>query len=99
METVPANDAGPVAYYINLACLYIFTADVLMRMLALNPGPYLKDHWAKLDVFVVLCAWVSTGVLARDLPPGFGLIRSLRIFRVIMVMIHGEIDRGFRGFT
>jgi hypothetical protein len=85
LESIPEDPYWiPVLHWINVVCLYIFSVDVLIRTYALGPGPYIRDNWAKLDVVIVLTAWVS--VLAQDLPPGFGILRGLRVFRVVMLM-------------
>ena len=85
MEKVPSDPAmEPYLLYTNLVCLYIFTTDCILRAYALGQKAYLRDNWSKLDVFIVLSAWVST--VSTSLPPGFAVIRGLRVFRALMLL-------------
>eukprot|EP01052_Picozoa_sp_SAG31_P010292 SAG31_NODE_560_length_14088_cov_10.467010_1_plen_2416_part_00 len=84
-ETIPKDEElAPTLHIVNVSCLTVFSADVLIRMYALGAPQYLRDRWNALDSLIVVTAWLST--YADQLPPGFAVLRALRLFRAMMLL-------------
>jgi len=68
--------------------LYIFTAEILLKMIALWPKPqrFFKDHWNNFDFAIVaLCFIPASGEMAAFLPV-LRLVRILRVFRLVTAL-------------
>ena len=67
--------------YAEWVYLYIFTAELCVKMLAYgvigHRGSYLRDAWCQLDFVVVALAWLPI------IFPGFGNFSALRAFRAL----------------
>jgi hypothetical protein len=67
----------------NLVFVAIFTAEAVLKMFAMGPIWYLRGHWNKFDLFIVLAS-----ILNLVFQIGFGatLFRLMRALRVIKVV-------------
>lgn len=68
--------------------LYIFTVEVVLKMVALFPKPwrFFKDSWNVFDFVIVAACFVpASGEMAAFLPV-LRLVRILRVFRLVTVL-------------
>jgi voltage-gated sodium channel len=68
--------------------LYIFTVEIVLKMVALWPRPhrFFKDSWNNFDFFIVAACFIpATGPMAAFLPV-LRLVRILRVFRLVTVL-------------
>jgi hypothetical protein len=54
----------------------IFTAEAVLKIIALNPINYLKDNWNCFDILVVILSMVELGL---ENVKGLGILRSFRL--------------------
>ena len=68
---------------LNTIFLVVFTIEIVMQILALGAGPYLKNNWNRLDVGIVVLSWAFTfGGVAVGVQAG----RAVRMLRVLLVL-------------
>lgn len=65
---------------INLACLSVFTAEMLFIMLAYFPSQYFSAGWNVLDFAVICIGWLD---LALPNVPGVTFVRVIRVSKLL----------------
>lgn len=80
LETSPAivSSIGPLLHIIDSAALWIFTAELLLK-LRVYRAQFFKDGWNLFDLTIVTIAWI----------PGAGplsVLRALRIMRILRLV-------------
>lgn len=68
---------------VNIILLCLFTVEMLLKVFALRLREYLRSHWNKLDLSLVLLGWVGYLVSLGSLASLFRLFRVLRILKVL----------------
>lgn len=69
---------GPVLELVDGALLWLFTAELALRIFAFR-GRFLRDPWGLFDLVVIGIAWAPSG---GDLT----VLRSLRVLRVLRLL-------------
>ena len=69
---------------LNYICLCIFTVELIMKLVALGPIEYIRNHWNKIDCFVVLVSWFFIIIGGSKSVQTIG--RCLRVFRVVLLV-------------
>jgi hypothetical protein len=67
----------------NFGCLLLFTAEIIIKLLAYSPLGFLSDGWHQMDLVVVVGSWMSKifGVKA-----GIGVVRAFRTVRLVLLV-------------
>jgi hypothetical protein len=68
---------------VNFACLLIFTAEFLLKLVGFGLRDFLKDGWQRLDLFVICGSWLSVGMGMKG---GASVIRSFRTVRLALLV-------------
>ncbi|OUM70333.1 hypothetical protein PIROE2DRAFT_56838 [Piromyces sp. E2] len=71
--------------YIDMACLFIYVVEMVLKMLAYNFFGYFKSAWNCFDFFIIIISVLSVFSIGSSLQ----VLRSLRVFRSL---------RSLRGF-
>ncbi|KXZ43033.1 hypothetical protein GPECTOR_106g127 [Gonium pectorale] len=78
--SAPSFDA--TMSYLNAAFTFIFILEAAAKTLAMGPVLYIKDHWNKLDLFIILTSIPDLLSLVVPLGAGTGVITVFRIMRI-----------------
>ena len=66
----------------NSLCLYFFTVEMFLKIIAYMPIKYLADPWSKFDVVVISLSWAAIIFEVS----GAQAIRAMRALRIILVL-------------
>lgn len=69
---------GSLLYVVDRAALWIFSVEVLLRLLA-HQGRFLKSGWRVFDLVIVAVSWLPSA-------GAFSVLRALRILRVLRLI-------------
>ena len=84
-----ASDRYPISLihaelieYLNITCLVICAAEVVIKMIGLNPKRYLSSGWRVSDFLLVS---VSVGLRVSGSKSGVETLRVVRVFRLVVL--------------
>lgn len=60
----------------NYVFTTIFTAESVLKIIALSPGKYLKNHWNVFDLLIVTVSLIELGLANVK---GLSILRSFRL--------------------
>lgn len=84
-KDMPASTQAALDTF-DLVANILFTVEAVARIVAMEGiRPYLRNAWNKLDIFIVVMAWV-TEIPALKGMSGFRALRALRALRAIRSM-------------
>ena len=80
LETVkPVMDsAGPLILFLDRLCLWIFTAELLLKLYAFR-GKFFTGGWNIFDFIIVSISWIPGS-------EGLSVLRALRVLRLLRVV-------------
>ena len=67
---------------LNSICLWFFTVEMALKLIAYLPKKYIADDWSKFDAAVISLSWLA---IFFDVS-GAAAIRSLRALRIVLVL-------------
>ena len=73
---------------INMVCLCFFTFELLLGVLAIGFGPFIRSGWAKFDLVVVVLSWLAFAmehILQGGSLPSVQALRATRIVRIFQL--------------
>ena len=68
---------------LNAVCLFVFTIEAILKNIGLGFPRYVRDHWNKLDLFVVFSSLLFM-ILGVD--SFVQVARCLRVFRIVLLL-------------
>ena len=68
--------------YLNYACLWFFTVEMLFKLIAYFPKKYWEDPWSKFDAIVIIFSWAAIFFNLGSVQA----IRAMRAFRIVLVL-------------
>lgn len=75
----PANPYHVLIEHWNQYFLYIYTAELIMELLAVGPARYVRVGWNLFDCVIVVAGYLAV-------VPGITAVRSLRVLRVFRLI-------------
>jgi hypothetical protein len=75
------EDFTDTADTINWLFLCFFTFEMVIKMIAYGPVEYIRDAFARMDVAIIGCCWISRVMSS------FGAVQAFRAFRILRVMM------------
>lgn len=82
---------GTFIRFLTVSCFQvftaIFTAEAVLKIIALNPINYLKDKWNMFDIVIVILSLVEMGLSGVK---GLSILRSFRLVRAVFTRSWSE---------
>lgn len=63
------------------AIIVLFTVEMIVKVLALNPKVYWRDAWNRVDITIVVLSWVAFGI-----GNGTSVVHVFRVARLFLLM-------------
>jgi hypothetical protein len=87
----PPEDQKLVFYYFNVAFTFIFSIEVVIKLVAFSIRGFVRDGFNIFDALVVLVSIIELTVIDSEGNSSLSALRAIRLFRVFKIFRVGDL--------